>query len=320
MTIGIKDGMYRDIACMDLENESLLVKVIPSAGGKIQSIFDKRAQAEILYQTERETFVRPYYGMSFDESDLSGFDDMFPTILPCCYPEGTWQGTGLPDHGEVWSLPWAYSVQGDALLLSCHGVKLPYLLKKTVTFSKPDAVSISYRAVNLSPFPLKFIWAAHPLVNIDETSEVLLPADVKEIFHTYDGAGQPNAFGRIGIWADEKGRYGTIGNPQEERCGKFYALGKLKKGECAIYSVKTQRYVKFSFPIDQVPYLGFWFNWDGYAIRQKNMALEPCTGAPDAIDIANRYGWISEIPPDGAYEWSLEIEAGFAQSREAVGV
>jgi galactose mutarotase-like enzyme len=319
MAISIKEGMYRDISSVDLESESMLVRVIPLSGGKIQSIFDKTAQYEILYQTERETFPRPYYGMPFEESDLSGFDDMFPTILPCCYPDRPWQGVCLPDHGEVWSIPWAYSAQGDALTLSCHGVKLPYELEKAIAFSKPNAVSISYRAKNRSPFPMKFIWAAHPLVNIDESCEVLLPAETERIFHTYDGADK-NAFGRIGNWAEERKRYGTIEDPAEERCGKFYVLGMLQKGACAIYSGKTRRYVKFSFPAEQVPYLGVWLNWNGYAIRQKNMALEPCTAAPDAIDIASRYGWISEIAPNGTYEWNLEIETGFALNREAVGV
>ena len=172
----------------------------------------------------------------------------------------------------------------------------------------------------MSPFPMKFIWAAHPLVNIDESSEVLLPAETERIFHTYDGADKPNAFGRIGNWSEEQKRYGSIEDPAEERCGKFYVLGALQTGVCAIYSGRTRRYVKFRFPAERVPYLGVWLNWNGYAIRQKNMALEPCTAAPDAIDIASRYGWISEIPPHGSYEWSLEIETGFAPDREAVGV
>jgi galactose mutarotase-like enzyme len=320
METRIGEGTYKGFPCVDMENEYLIVKVIPLSGGKIQSIFDKRTRSEVLYQSDHGRFRQPDYGMSFDESDLSGFDDMFPTILPCCYPDSPWQGVCLPDHGEVWSLPWAYGVPGDALMLSCHGVKLPYELEKTIAFTKQNTVSISYRARNRSPFPMKFIWAAHPLVNIDESSEVLLPAETERIFHTYDGADKPNAFGRIGNWEEEKKRYGTIEDPAEERCGKFYVLGKLQTGDSAIYSSRTKQYVKFSVPVKQVPYLGVWVNWNGYAIRQKNMALEPCTGAPDAIDAAGSYGWISEISPNGTYEWNLEIETGFAQSREAVGI
>ncbi|MCE5188049.1 MAG: hypothetical protein LLF75_02530 [Eubacteriales bacterium] len=318
MEIKISDGTYRDVPCVNLESECLLVKVIPDSGGKIQSIFDRRTQTEALYQTNRATFTRPYYGMPFDEGDLSGFDDMFPTISACRYPDVPWEGIGLPDHGEVWSLPWDSVAEGGSLTLSCRGVRLPYLLQKRLTFSRADTLSLAYRAQNCSPFPLRFIWAAHPLVRIDESSEVLLPPEVKEIFHTYDGPRQPDAFGRTGGWAEEKARYGAIADPAEPHCGKFYVDGELRTGESAVYSNRTHQYVKFRVPTTQVPYLGVWVNWDGYTVPQKNMALEPCTGAPDAIDVASRYGRISELPPNGTYEWSLEIELGTAARKETL--
>lgn len=318
MMVCIQEGVYKDIPCVDFESEQLLVKVIPLSGGKIQSVFEKRSQAEYLYQAEREKFIRPVYGMSFDESDLSGFDDMFPSISACRYPEAPWRGVSLPDHGEVWALPWSCAADGDALELSCDGVKLPYRLSKRIRFSGVNTLELLYRAQNLSSFPLKFIWAAHPLINIDESSEALLPAEVERIFHTYDGPDQPNAFGRIGTWAEEKGRYGAIADPGRDSCGKFYVLGKLPRGECAVYSNNTRRYVRFRYSAEQLPYLGVWFNWNGYTVPQKNMALEPCTGAPDAIDAALKHGWISELAPDGTYEWNLEMEFGTAARKESV--
>lgn len=318
METEVRAGVYRDVPCIDLENEHLLVQVIPLSGGKIQSIFDKRAQAEILYQTNRSVYTRPRYGMPFDDGDLSGFDDMFPTISACMYPLAPWAGIRLPDHGEVWSIPWEYTLEERALNLACCGIQLPYRLQKRITFSRTDTVCVQYRARNLSSSPLRYIWAAHPLVQIDESSEVLLPDDVLEIFHTYDGPDQPDAFGRIGNWADEKRRYGAISNPAEERCGKFYVLGRMRSGESAVYSNQTRRYVKFRVSANRVPYLGVWLNWNGYTVRQRNIALEPCTGAPDAIDAAGRYGWISELEPHGSFEWTLEIEIGIAEDKESI--
>lgn len=318
MTVAIRAGTYRDVPCMVLENENLRVQVIPLSGGKIQSIVDKRSQREILYQTDRATFLRPYYGMPFDEGDLSGFDDMFPTISACQHPDAPWQEVCLPDHGEVWSLPWDCSVEGDALALACDGVRLPYRLIKRISFSKADTLMIRYCAQNRSAFPLRFIWAAHPLVQADESSLVLLPKETERIFHTYDGPNRPDAFGRIGYWSEERAQYGVIADPGEERCGKFYVLDKLRSNESAVYSSETRQYVKFRAPAAQVPYLGVWLNWNGYAVRQQNIALEPCTGAPDAIDAAKRFGWISELAPHGAYEWTLEIETGSADGWEGI--
>lgn len=318
METRIREGTYKGFPCVDMENEHLIVKVIPLSGAKIQSIFDKRTRSEVLYQSDHDRFRQPAYGMPFDESDLSGFDDMFPAILPCTYPDEPWSGVMLPDHGEVWSVPWDCTVESEALLLSCKGIRLPYLLQKRITFSKLNALNIAYRVQNLSPYPMKYIWAAHPLIRIDESSEVLLPKEVGRIFHTYGGADQPDAFGRIGNWAEERKRYGAIEDPAKERCGKFYVLGELQTGESAIYSSRTKQYVKLSVPAKQVPYLGVWLNWNGYTVRQKNMALEPCTGAPDSIEDASRYGWISILQPNGLNEWTLKMELGTATSKEFV--
>ena len=48
--------------------------------------------------------------------------------------------------------------------------------------------------------------------------------------------------------------------------------------------------MKFSYPKEKVPYLGIWINNDGY-YKQRNVALEPCTAAPDAIDMADT-SWV----------------------------
>ena len=36
------------------------------------------------------------------QSPLVGADECLPTIAPC-----SWRGRELPDHGEVWNVPWA---------------------------------------------------------------------------------------------------------------------------------------------------------------------------------------------------------------------
>ena len=67
---------------------------------------------------------------------MSGFDEVFPSIESCYYPVEPWEGVKVPDHGEVWSLPWRYEVHEDSVDLSVHGVRFPYRLQKKIHFVK----------------------------------------------------------------------------------------------------------------------------------------------------------------------------------------
>jgi hypothetical protein len=58
--------------------------------------------------------------------ECSGMDDMFPTIDAYFYDRYPWAGTKLADHGEVWSLPWATTVEGDRLHFVVHGVRFGF--------------------------------------------------------------------------------------------------------------------------------------------------------------------------------------------------
>ncbi len=316
MKINLKEDQYKGMHCILIENKRLCVKVIPGSGGKIQSIFDKKEHIEYLYQTSRDEYIRPRYDMNYDNGDISGFDDMFPTILPCDYLEYPWKGTAIPDHGEVWALPMQYYLGKDYIELSCYGVRLPYKFTKKLFFSDSNRLTLEYTVANKSVFDFCFIWAAHPLINIDESSEILLPKSVKKIFNTYGGIGEPSVFGKITDWGQEQCR--IIKNLKEDMCKKFYVNEKMLNGECAIYNNRTGNYIKFNFPVDKVPYLGVWINWNGYVNKQKNVALEPCTGAFDSIDIAESYGKISKVSALNRYEWHMDIEIGKNHEKESV--
>ena len=79
---------------------SLRAVIVPELGAKIVSLFDRRRQHEWLVPPMR-TLKQTAYGDDFVSQDMSGWDEMMPTIVACDY-----QGARLPDHGEVWSIPW----------------------------------------------------------------------------------------------------------------------------------------------------------------------------------------------------------------------
>jgi hypothetical protein len=144
-----------------LENDALRVIIVPERGGKIASIFDKRINREWLIQPTRFPVPVVPYGADYLLYDMNSWDEMFPTIVTDTYPiEGKYTGNPLPDHGEVWALPWSASTEGHALILTVEGRALPYRLSRKAAIHCDSA--IDYSVVNTGDETLH-LWQRIPV-------------------------------------------------------------------------------------------------------------------------------------------------------------
>ncbi len=310
----IYESNYKDQKCLAMESEKLIVKVIPNSGGKIQCIYDKEGQKELLYQSPWEKYRVSAYDTSYGEGEFSGFDEMFPAISEGYYPSGPWKGARVPDHGEVWSIPWSVIDTNACITLEVYGVRFPYRLRRKIEFSGEKGVRLSYTAENLSDFDFEFIWAAHPLFNCSENTVIVLPESVSSVINTEPSV-RMGGYGRIHPWPITQTPEGEMYDmtrvaPESSRFyEKYYVYGKMQEGWCGLQDTKTGRFIKLSFPVDVVPYLGMWINEGGLA-GEYNIAPEPCTGAPDRIDTAKQWGQAAVIAPKSEYGWHLSITVG----------
>ena len=88
---------------ISLANDRVALRIFPELGGRVASFVDRRNDREWLWSPpggQRLFANRP--GDSFAASPHAGLDECLPTVAPC-----TWRGRTLPDHGEIWALPWA---------------------------------------------------------------------------------------------------------------------------------------------------------------------------------------------------------------------
>lgn len=318
----IQTYQFHDIPAVKMENDRLQVIVIPESGGKLQSIFDKLLKREFLYQSADTKFKRGVYGGSFLDGDLSGFDDMFPSINSCLYPDQPWQGVMVPDHGEVWSLPWKYKIDHEELVLTVHGVKFPYMLEKRLSFQSSSQIRADYMLWNFSPFSFKYIWAAHPLLNIEEGSRLILPTNGK-IINALSGSSRLGVYGSIHDWPIARNSNGETSDmrvitPNLGKSEKYYILGETVEGKSVLYHSHEKQYISFSYPPEKVKYLGVWVNENGPFIAQNNVAIEPCTGLMDSIEIAEKFNQLAQIEAYGQDSWFLLIETGQAENIEDI--
>jgi hypothetical protein len=195
-----------------------------------------------------------------------------------------------------------------------YGVRLPYKLEKWITFESEDVLNIEYKATNPSSFDMDFIWAAHPMINVEEGGEILLP--FKENSDTTCVFSMDQCFGKYGDlmkWPDVKCKDGILRNisrtskrDKEGNNYKVYFNEKAPEGWCAYKYKNHNTILTLSYPVDKVPYLSLWVN-EGSFHGLHNIAMEPCTGTYDRIDLAKIHHQNSVLKAKGEYSWFLNF-------------
>jgi len=316
-------GKVDGLAALTLRGAALQVTVVPELGGKIVSlrrITPDGTEDEALWRNPRRQLALPTYGGAFDAGDISAFDECFPGIGAGPYPAAAWTGCANPDHGEVWALPWQVEAREDAIRMSVHGVRFPYLLEREIAFVGPDCLALRYRVTNHAAVAMPYVWSAHPLFAVTPTTRIVLPSGVAEVTidsSVGDRLGQP--YQRIG-WPHTVDRAGqTVDlsriSPGAGHGDKLYATTPPGEGWCALHDEASGAYVGFAFDPVQVPYIGVWINQDGWPADGPscfNVAIEPCTGWPDSLERAMAEGTMRSLPPHGSHTWELRLTAGYA--------
>lgn len=308
----IYESRFKEFKSIVMENEMLKAVVIPELGSKMASLVRKKTNREFLYQARWEKFKAPIYSDNYEKYDLSGFDEMFPTVIECPYPRYPWKGIVLPDHGEVWSIPWDYEIKDDCIHMWVYGVRMSYKLEKWLTFSKYNILKIEYRLENLSPMEMKYIWCAHILKVCSVYTKILFPKCVSHIINTETFSDRLGDFGTVHLWPITKGidgndiRLDEVRSQDVNKCEKFFAYQKLTEGWCAIYHKDTNEVFGLSYPVEKVPYLGLWIS-EGGLDGHYHLALEPATGCFDRVDTAEQWDRCSSISRRSVRDWYLNL-------------
>jgi hypothetical protein len=313
MTSKITNSSYKDQNAITIESEVLSAQFLPGVGAKLASLIYKPLGLELMVQRPGSLYLRQPYDGDYVAGECSGCDDMFPTIDACHYQGYPWKGTPIPDHGEVWSLPWTCAVEGERMHLSTRGARFPYRLEKWVSCADASTLRIDYRASNESPFDMDFMWAAHMMVNLEEDTELVLPGGVQQVVTRLSFNGGMGSYGDVLDWPaytrpDGSTRDLSRLRPRSARdADKYFVKGRMPEGWCALKFHRSNFTLALSFPVDQVPYLGVLPNECGWNDLY-NIFLEPCTASFDDLNVAKVRGECSVLRAGATYEWSLSIQ------------
>ena len=315
MSTSIYRSQYKDQHAISIESDSTLAQFLPTIGAKMCSLVYKPLGLELMIQRPgKEYLLQPYDG-SFVAGECSGLDDMFPTIDECFYEAPPWKGTRIPDHGEVWSIPWDHNIEHSRLHMATYGVRFPYRMEKWVSFADPTVLRIDYTVTNLSAFDFEFLWAAHPMFYLEEGAEISLPRGVEKVQAAF------TVNGCMARYADEfdwpvcrlpggiQRDLRQIRPEQTREADKYFIKGKMPEGWCAVRYPQSNLTLALSFPVEQVPYLGILTNEGGWD-NLYNLFLEPCTMPFDRPDIGKKLGEVSTVGAKSTVSWYLNISIG----------
>jgi galactose mutarotase-like enzyme len=300
-----------------LRSAQVEIVAVPAIGMKLTNLRRLNGR-EWLWRSDQIPLALPEPGASYVETaDSGGWDECFPTVGPCPIPGASPDTPWLPDHGELWSAAWTSSVYdhagGTTLAGSAQGLLFPYEFHRQITLPPDDpVVHIRYGLRHTGERPFSWIWSSHPLLNVQPGSELTVPG-VRQIkvdavhgrddLNAHDVVSWPGAIGgeaerftfpREGAWAVKV--FADVG---PEGC---MSLTDPRKGERLEFAVNPK----------EVPQVGMWINCQGWAPPGRspyyNLALEPCIGAPDRLDVAVRdWRTAQTLEPGEEREWSVEV-------------
>jgi hypothetical protein len=296
MTTTVRESTWEGLPALVVESDEIRTVVLPGLGAKV--------------------------GDSFEAYDISGWDECFPTIGEVVYPEAPWQGVTVPDHGELWSLPWQWSDEGGALRMWTYGVRFGYRFERTFRFTSEGRVVIDYVVENLTPFPFKTLWSMHPFFVDTPGNQVLLPAGVRVRVEVAGGE-RLGAFLAEHPWPVTVDRLGTTidlsrAEPPDERFMAKLFTTPLAEGWAALIDENDGHFLAFTFDPTVVPFVGLALmrgGWPESGEASRSVILEPCSGWPDRLDLAITRGACAVVPASGTRRWQVTLQLGIGRDR-----
>jgi hypothetical protein len=296
-----------------LENQATRVVALPALGGKIVSLVDKRVDGELLWRNSRVPLRPAAFGSSYDDQFLGGWDELYPNDMA-----EELAGEPVPDHGELWAVPWAWTV-GSAedeiwLELTVTGAVTGTEVVKRLTLGTGSDLVIDYRITNTGRVDQPFLWKSHVAVELFPDTVIDLPAG-EVLVHEF---GLPRARPAVGgsfTWpylsADGvRHDLRTLPDTTERGVSEFLIATTLERGECSVLHPSHQTGLRLLWDRTQLPscwlFASYGGGWRGLTV----LVLEPCTGYPLSVNDGIRAGTHQVLPAGATKSWQLTAEIG----------
>lgn len=300
----LQNIVWKNLEGIQLENEFLSVVVLPSLGGKIASIFEKKRGVELAAQNAGDFYRIPEWGDDFSLYDASGLDEAFPNIAEAVV-ERDGKEYIYPDHGEIWSSSFGWIREEEGVRLKYRSRRFGYVYEKKITLSG-NQIILDYDIQNQWDQPFPCIWTFHGLMRYEEDMQFLYSDEAERFENVFES----EELGRVGERYDrvnERYDFERVPPKKTNAMVKFYVDGKLENGFCGYRYPALGVECRYHYDAEKFPYLGVWITAGGFR-GDYNCAMEPANGYYDNVKIAEKNNTLYYLKKENPLKFSLQIE------------
>lgn len=309
-----------------LQSEHVRVQVSPELGGKIVSLVSTRSNREWLWRDmRRQPVARPALG-PFEDSELSGWDECFPTIAACRYPDVDdaldRRRIFLADHGDLWRTRWRdVSRSDDEIALELANEELAYVFRRTISLNG-SKLDCHYSLTNCSDSELRCMWAMHPLFRLEPLMTVRVggsPLLAREF--GFDGGRGDAADDSDVSSITTKDRWPIIADgsdvrdfrtvlPDASPFVRKIVLRDIRDRTVSLLSPERTESLRIQWIGKAVRYLGICVNWNAWPVGDRTqcwIALEPSSGSSDSLYDSFLRDEYSKVRRRSTTSWTVSI-------------
>ena len=294
------------------ENRHLRAVVLPALGGKIVSLIDKRADVELLWRNDRVPLRKVGFGAGYDDNFVGGWDEVFPNDEPEVLAGGP-----MPDHGELWTLPWTVVGWGEDdvawIELAVRTTITATSVTKRVVLGEGNSLRVEHTVGNEGRLDLPFLWKSHVAVVLQPDTTVSMAATEVRV-HEF-GAPRVRPPGGRFDWprAEVDGRtydFRELPDTTERGISEFLIATGLTRGRCAVGHPAADSGLRLDWDRAELPscwlFGSYGAGWRGLDV----LVLEPCTGHPLSVAGGVAAGTHQVLAAGQTRTWSLTATVG----------
>lgn len=288
---------------VELRTAAVRLAVDVRRGAKITSLADLENEREWLLPGPSRPGALPQYGDVFTDLPLHGWDEMFPTVDACRGLAEPFGDVSLPDHGEVWSLPWQVEECTSTVLdCSVEGRALPYRLSRRLEVVG-STVRLEYTAQTSAQTPVPVLWAAHPQLEARQGTALRLPPVVTTLEAVREGTAPERLTVPVpvdGLECEPLVEPGT---------GMMLYADPALSVDWAMLVDPRGTWLRMGWDSEQIPYFAAWMD-NGLFASAPVICPEPTTGYVDSLVTAEGSGRLTHLRPAERLRWTLELSLG----------
>jgi galactose mutarotase-like enzyme len=296
------------------ENRRLRVVVLPGLGGKIISLVDKTADTELLWRNPRVPLRPAAPGAAYDDQFLGGWDELFPNDEP-----EELAGEPMPDHGELWTQPWAVTTGGDPgqcwVELTLRPPISATSVTKRLTLGAGSEVRLDYRVTNEGRRDLPYLWKSHVAVALQPDSRVDMAADTVLVHEFGEPRGRPAdplitwpTLPADGVEHDLR----RMPDIRERGVSEFLLATRMHAGACSVSHPAAGTGLRLHWDLADLPSCWLFASYGGGWRGLDVLVLEPCSGFPLSVAEGVAAGTHRILPAGATISWSLRAGVGGA--------